>query len=530
MKIAKKLLTLSIALVLGATSLSMVGCGKKNTGKTNQLRVTFFEGGFGRKWLENALNDFVAKKKNEGTDISYVLEGKPDSITTEVKTYLGSGKNLSDIYMTQNAEWQGFVTNGNKLASLESVYETEVEKLDGSKVKVKDLLLPEVVKKGYMRRKAGQGKEQPWILPWSLLETSIIYNEDLMKKTPKSTGGFWTETPKTMQELAALCNDINAANASKVYGGEVVPFSWTYGNINYFEYVLNVLWAQQQGVYESRIDGEGAYYDFWNFESPDVWKQTGIQKAIDEWANIIVDKSTGKWKNSFDENFVSQKTFMEAALSFCQGKSVLFLGGSFFENEMGMYGYLDQNNDGKADFNYKMMYVPLSADALKNEDGTDSMINYCSVNDMMFVPAEATNVELAKEFLAFMCNEKYLLDFTLQTGCLRPFDYDPVELTKNDGNVKWSDFFLSCYDMKKNADYNLFNFPMNAAKTDSVSLYYTTYTPVLFQSPGVAQCMRNMRTQTGKQIMVDGVNGDGKGSVYAESKKVWDDWTIALGQ
>ena len=59
---------------------------------------------------------------------------------------------------------------------------------------------------------------------------------------------------------------------------------------------------------------------------------------------------------------------------------------------------LDQNNDGKADFNYKMMYVPLSEGALKNEDGTNSMINYCSVNDMMFVPAEAMNVELAKEF------------------------------------------------------------------------------------------------------------------------------------
>lgn len=160
MKTFKKIITLSFALVLGVTSVSFAGC-KKQGGKENELRVTFFEGGFGRKWLENALDDFVAEKKAEGKEISYVLDGKPASITTEVKTYLGSGRNLSDIYMTQNADWRGFVTNGNKLASLESVYEAEVERLDGSKVKVKNLLLPEVVQKGYMRRKAGQGKEQP---------------------------------------------------------------------------------------------------------------------------------------------------------------------------------------------------------------------------------------------------------------------------------------------------------------------------------------------------------------------------------
>ena len=40
------------------------------------------------------------------------------------------------------------------------------------------------------------------------------------------------------------------------------------------------------------------------------------------------------------------------------------------------------------------------------------------------MPKDAKNKELAKEFLAYLCNEKYLLHFTKKMGTLRPFKYD----------------------------------------------------------------------------------------------------------
>ena len=514
MKGFKKVLTCALAAVLSATALFATSCGKTDEGKKDSanLLVTFYEGGFGRKWLENVANDFEAKKAKEGVNVKVTLSGQGSDIDTNVNTYLSSGKNLSDIYMvrTRNS-WSSDVTSGY-LANLNSVYETEAERLDGSKIKIKDFMMDEISDMPYMQKVPEQGGNYPWIMPWSVLETSIIYNEDLLKMTERSsTGGKWTQAPRTMNELAELCDDINSTSAANGYGKTVAPIAWAEGGINYFQNIIYCLWAQQQGVETSNIEGEGSFYDFWNFATPEVWKQTGIQKGIDEWRKIMVGND-GKWKNSIDN--VGQITFQESCAAFSRQESVMLLGGSFFENEMS--SMLDRNGDGKSDFAYKMMTVPVTENCVQ-KDGRDAVMNYCSTDDMMLVPAKAANVELAKEFLAFMCNEKYLLDFTVQTGCLRPFKYDPVKLTESDESVKWSDFFHSCYDMMK-SDYNIFTYPKTAAEKDEVSLIYTYKRPELFQGLGITTACLYMKNKSGQEIMT------GNGGVYSFASKSWNQW------
>lgn len=527
MRKINKIITLALLFILVLSCFSATACSKTGT-KEGELRITYFNGGFGDKWLKTVADDFVAAKAAEGVKISYKLEPKGSGLSDDIKTYLTSDRNLSDVYMTQSISWKGYVFNGGKLADLTSVYESEVERLDGTKIKVKDFLLDEVERQAYVRPVRGntQVPEIPFMMPWSLLETSIIYNEDILKATPKSgTNGNWTEPPATMVELAAFCNDINAESAknSNAYGKKVAPFAWGYGGINHFESVIDVIWAQQQGVYESRISGEGSYYDFWNCESPDVWKQTGIQNAIDEWRKIIVNEGSGTWKNSID--YVATTSFEKAALAFADKEAAMVLSGSFFENEQ--IKLLDANGDGKSDINIKMMSIPYSTNNLKNDDGSDANINLCNLSDMMLVPEQALNKELAKEFLAFMCNERYLLDFTKETGCVRPFKYDPVELTKEDQTVQWSDFFMSCYNMRENADYNIFHYPVKAAQNGTVSDYYIYKSPELFMT-GVT-VLHDLPKLTGAQLMVTGLNGDGRGSVYTEAFKDWNAWKSDLG-
>ena len=69
--------------------------------------------------------------------------------------------------------------------------------------------------------------------------------------------------------------------------------------MHWLEYFMSVWWAQYQGVYEENLqtvkEGDGSYYDFYNFESAEVWKQVGIQKAIDQWRTLIIDEK-GDWK------------------------------------------------------------------------------------------------------------------------------------------------------------------------------------------------------------------------------------------
>lgn len=511
MIIFKKILICALTAVLSASAIFATGC-KKNGNEKDNLLITFYEGGFGRQWLVNVADDFVAKKAEEGVSVKVTLSGQGSDIDTNVDTFLSSGRNLSDIYMVRTrGSWASDVTSGY-LANLNSVYETEVEKLDGSKIKIKDYMMDEISDMPYMQKVPEQGGKYPWIMPWSVLETSIIYNEDLLKKTDRaSTGGKWTQPPRTMNELAELCDDINSASAANAYGKSVAPIAWAVGGINYFQNIIYCLWAQQQGVETSNIEGEGSFYDFWNFASPEVWKQTGIQKGIDEWRKIVVG-SNGNWKNSIEN--VIQITFQESCAAFSRQESVMLLGGSFFENEMS--SMLDRDGDGKPDFSFKMMAVPVT-DGCVQKDGHDAVMNYCSTDDMMLVPAKATNVELAKEFLAFMCNEKYLVDFSVQTGCLRPFKYDPVKLTENDESVKWSDFFHSCYDMMK-SDYNIFTYPKTAAERGEVSLFYTYMRPELFQGLGVTTACLYMKNKSGREIMT------GSDGVYPFAAKSWNQW------
>ena len=137
MKTLKKILTCTLTALLFVTAIFATGCGNGGNEKDNLL-ITFYEGGFGKKWLENVADDFVAKKAEEGVSVKVTLSGQGPDIDSNVDTFLSSGRNLSDIYMVRTrSSWASDVTSGY-LANLNSVYETEVEKLDGTKIKIKD--------------------------------------------------------------------------------------------------------------------------------------------------------------------------------------------------------------------------------------------------------------------------------------------------------------------------------------------------------------------------------------------------------
>ncbi len=528
MKKFTKLISVLLSLITVTTVCAFsVACDNKSGAKEGCLTVRYYNGGFGSVWIEEAMADFAAMKQEEGNPITYDLI--PDATIQEnANQFLASGKNLPDIMMTQGNDWTNMVNNGY-LAPLKETFEAEVTKLDGSTIQVKNYLKEEIREMPYMQIAPGQGEYLPWIMPWSILETSIAYNETMLLSTAHVTNASdyqdatWTHAPKTMKELADYCADIISANANKTDEDKVAPIAiGGADSLNYFQFIIYVLWAQQQGVDTSIIPGEGSWYDFWNFEDSNVWKQTGIQKAIDDWREIVVDTQNKAWKNCIPN--MQQVTKDEATVKFCNQKAAMVLTGSFFENEY--KDFLDINKDGEKDFSYKMMYVPITnnPEHLKNADQSDAIINYCSSDDIMFVPAGATNVGLAKEFLAFLCNERYLVDFSKYTGCIRPFEYDPVALTQDDETIVWSDFFNSCYDMMKNADYNLYTYPKNA---EEVSIIYTYKRPSLWQGAGVSGALLELLRSNGNTIMITGT--DTFSSVYTRANRDFNDWLYDLG-
>ena len=522
-KFVKKKLSILLAMVMAVCCLTgLTACQKGGNGQAvpGVLTIRYYEGGYGSDWLKHALNDFA--KENEGFKYSLV----PDStITNQVTVYLESGKNLSDIYMIQGGNWAEWVSYGY-LANLSDVYETEVETSKGKR-KIKDYMDEDLVSRYYMQKYAGQGDYLPWVLPEASIMTSFAYNEEYLLSTTHTTtragrytsGDKWTAPPETVEELLDYCADLNAR---KDLGSNFAPFSWPGLESHWLKFLLYTWFAQYQGAHEvnalnaATIADEGSYYDFWNFASSEVWKMTGIQVAIDTLKSIFVG-SGGSYKNSLAH--VAEYSVQDAEKKFVAGESAMLVSGSFFYNEM--KPYLDwKEDDGLPDYTFKMMYLPTIANAEKNEDGSTKKMVFYSTDEIILVPAKATNLDMAKKFLAYLFNEKNNLYFTQVSGTMRPFDYDPIALSGD--SYEWDPFTASVLDMYNSADTRLYAYPAGRSVED-VSLIYRYKQPDIFGSQSWATYLNAIKKYTSEQIMITGYGSEYK-SVFDATKKDFSDW------
>lgn len=517
MKNIKKLLSVALAAAMYCSVAAGLCACNTTSGKTEKgvLTIRYFEGGYGSEWLEYA----AQKYQDEHPGFEYLLIGDT-TITNTVHTYLKSGQNLADIYMTQGSpSWTEWVSLGY-IENLESVYEAEVQTSSGKR-KVKDYLDADIVKKNYAQRIYGQGSYYPWMLPWASVGISFAYDENILlstKHTVQPEGGSytigenWTEPPKTVNELAAYCTDILARDDG------IKPLSLPFADgMHWLEYFMAVWWAQYQGVNEENLlnvqEGDGSYYDFYNFENAEVWQQVGIQKSIDQWRKLIVGDD-GKWKNTVPN--IDEHTVQDAERIFARGESALVLAGSFSYNEMKEYIV-------NSDHVFKMMNMPLFDDgtlAMKNEDGTTTNINYFMNDETIFIPSGAVNKDLAKDFLVYLCNEEMLLDFTKRTGTMRPFDYNPLEQLPDQ---QWDDYTRSYLELYFNSDIRLSNYPANK-EVEEISPMYLYKKPSMFGRTATSSVVNDMRTKTGNEIMVGGTT-----NVYTAAKKNFDTWKTELG-
>ena len=215
---------------------------------------------------------------------------------------------------------------------------------------------------------------------------------------------------------------------------------------------------------------------------------------------------------------VGSASVQRAEQDFVQGKAALLVGGSFFYNEM--KGNIDWDEDGEDDYTYKMMYLPTIVNAEQNADGSTKKMVFYSTEEIILVPAQAKNLDMAKQFLAYLFNEDNNMYFTKTTGTMRPFDYNPIELAGE--NYEWKPFEKSVLDMYNEADARLYAYPAGKAQED-VSRIYRYQMPDIFGQQGWATFYSAMRKYTAEEIMETG-SGSSYKSVYDATKGDYRIW------
>ncbi|MDR0425620.1 MAG: extracellular solute-binding protein [Clostridiales bacterium] len=404
-------LVLVLVLTVVFSSAVFTGCGEI---AGYNLTVNYFVGGYGSEWIESAKAEF--EDANPGVKIKLV---KDEMLETEggAVTLLGS-KNAPDIIMTLGFNWSESVAN-EEVEPLDEIFNADVEKLDGSSVKLKDFIMGDYKQYPWSKAAVTAQNEHAWVIPWTATSVSLAYNDDLLKKTPTSLesdnarDGFWVNPPSTEQELVRLVDDINAA----AYDGKTVkPFIFPGTAQNWLTFLTTTWWAQYQGIGSERPQGEGNWYDFWDFASPDVYKQTGIVKSYELLSRLFIDPAAHSYKNIAD---AGSDSTVDAEKKFINGAAVMMPVGTWLENEMDDFltapeAYPDMKN------NLRMMTLP------SIEGAKSTGLNNANAGDLMLIPAKAKNKENAKAFLKFLHSERRLVDFTKSSGVMRPFEYDPL--------------------------------------------------------------------------------------------------------
>ena len=499
----KKILSAALAVLATCSCIgSLSGCSSAQGAEVGTLTIRYYNGGYGDEWLEQSLKEFCATKEG----VTYELI--PDNnITYQANLYLTT--NVPDIIMS-NGNWKTYVKDG-LVEDLTSVYETEVQTSNGTQ-KIKDYIDENVMKQFTRQRYYGRGESLTWGMPWASQVLSIAYNETILLETTHKEGNpfivegldageTWTHEPYTVNELMAYLTDVRLANNG------IIPWGYSIDYLNWYDALFYVWWAQIQGTMTpNKYIDEGCFYDFFNMTSADLVKQSGYKDALEIVRKIIVDEN-GKLYNSNNDGSMTKEKMQE---NFAKGNIAVCLVGDFFEKEY--KGFMKKDNV------FKLMFIPTAEGAETKEDGTAKKLTYVQTDNVMYVPTNATNKDLAKEFLAFLCNEDQLMKFTKSTGVVRPFDYNAYELAPD---YAWTDFQKSTFNIYYNADEFVIKYPLTAKK---VSPIYLDETVSMFMSVDLATVFGEFRSKP-----VDKAADRIVDRVYKGLKKSFDEWNEYYG-
>lgn len=375
MKVWKRVLISALA---ASMLLAGVGCNKIDDRDPNTLTIAYSKSWYGGEWLENALQAFKEQVK---PDLKWELEGDPN-ITVKILPRLESGTELPDMFWSLETNWQMWAYQ-DYIEPMDDLYSWTVEDGQGKTYaeKVEDDLLD-----------YGKVNGHYYATSWNSGASGLVYNVTMFEEHG------W-EVPTTVDELYDLCDQIrnDPVNKDDDRKNDIAPFAWGGQVGQYWQFFIETLWAQYEGI-------EGVR-EFFKFESPDVYKQEGRLKALE-----VFEKLMSEPGNSVSG--AMSKNHIQSQMDFVNGNGAMIPNGAWIEYEM--------KTSTPEGFEMAMMPTPFI------DEQHQVRMNWTSSGDFIVIPKDIPeeNKQLAKEFLLFMAREDQLQAYTKTTGSVRGFEYD----------------------------------------------------------------------------------------------------------
>ena len=348
-ELLKRLLAVTMVSAMAVGSLAACGSGGDDSdggdsGSGDVLKVAAFEGGNGADIWEKIAAAF---EEETGTKVELTLSSELDTVLTRD---IQNG-DIPDIVYYNLGQESGFtetMLKENAVADISDVFDGELadKMLDG-------------ILDGTAAQPYGDGKI--YLAPIFYTQTGFWYNASLVGE------GKTYALPTTWDEFFALGQQAKADGRSL----------FTYPQSGYFDATIYAMLAQAGGT--------DFYNNALNYDA-DTWTSEEGRKVLDTVAQLVSSD------NIFADTVSNANTdggFKINQQAVIDGDALFMPNGSWVVGEMA--------NSTPADFEWGVMGVPKwSAD--------ESQAVY-TFTEQMWIPADAENIDLAKEFIKFMYSD-----------------------------------------------------------------------------------------------------------------------------
>ncbi len=346
-KIAKSLLAVSLISAMSVTMLA--GCGGKKEGgesggDSNVLKVAAFEGGNGAAIWEQIAAAF---EEETGCTVELELSSELDQVLTK-NIQNGDIPDIVYYNLGQQSQFTETMLKENAVADISDIFDDEL------KGKMLDGILDGTAAQPY-----GDGKI--YLAPIFYTQTGFWYNATLVGE------GKDYEVPTTWDEFFELGQQAKADGRAL----------FTYPQPGYFDATIYAMLAQAGGT------------DFYNKAlsyDADTWTSEEGKKVLDTVAELVsadyIYADTVSNANTDGGFKINQQAVID-------GDALFMPNGSWVVGEMA--------NSTPNTYEWGVMGVPKwSAD--------ESQAVY-TFTEQMWIPSDAENIDLAKEFIKFMYSD-----------------------------------------------------------------------------------------------------------------------------
>lgn len=412
-KITKALsLTLAAAISMSA-AVSLAACGVEER-DPNTILFEYLSAGFGDEPYMAVAKAF--EEKNPGKKVKLVPNRE---IVGTAANSISTGTGVSDIYSYPYGNvLKTWYTNG----WLEDLSDVCAQQTQDGRTMLESMT-------GNAAKSLGI-KGGIYGIPEYTSVTGLVYNVDLFEE-------YGWEIPNTTKEFEALCNQIDADT-----NGAVTPLVWCKDAEGYLYFATENWISQREGI--ANMDKFHAY------ESAEVYATqdndqgslyTSKKMALNNLQKFFLPKKEGGYAHDNSRTMSNTKA-QEAVI---KKECAMMLNGSWFVNEMALYLQANPTTLG-------IFALPEMTDAMGNvthapgyATENDKRVLTADYGAYYFIPSNAPNKELAKEFLLFLSSEEACSLYTQYANAVRPFIYDVSETS--DLYSKVSDFGKSVLKM-----------------------------------------------------------------------------------